>query len=38
MVARVGTVAFLGIDVVPVDVQVQTAAGLPSFTSRRRTY
>ena len=32
MVARVGTVAFLGIEVVPVDVQVQTAAGLPSFT------
>ena len=31
MVARVGTVAFQGVDVVDVDVQVQVAAGLPSF-------
>ena len=31
MVARVNTVAFQGIDVVDVDVQVQIAAGLPSF-------
>jgi magnesium chelatase family protein len=32
MVARVSTVAFQGIDVLPVDVQVQVAAGLPAFT------
>ena len=32
MVARVNTVAFQGIDVVDVDVQVQIAAGLPAFT------
>ena len=32
MVARVSTVAFQGIDVLPVDVQVQIAAGLPAFT------
>lgn len=32
MVARCHTVAFQGIDVVPVDVQVQLAAGLPAFT------
>ena len=32
MVARVATVAFLGIEVVEVDVQVQVAAGLPAFT------
>lgn len=32
MVARVGTVAFLGIEVVEVDVQAQLAAGLPAFT------
>ena len=31
MVARVGTVAFQGVDVVDVDVQVQVAAGMPSF-------
>ncbi len=31
MVARVATVAFQGIDVVDVDVQVQTATGLPAF-------
>ncbi len=31
MVARVNTVAFQGIDVVDVDVQVQIAAGLPAF-------
>jgi magnesium chelatase family protein len=30
-VARVATVAFLGIDVIDVDVQVQTSAGLPNF-------
>ncbi len=31
MVARVATVAFQGIDVVDVDVQVQVSAGLPTF-------
>ncbi len=31
MVARVRTVAFQGIDVLPVDVQVQIANGLPGF-------
>ena len=32
MVARVGTVAFEGIDVVEVEVQAQMSAGLPAFT------
>lgn len=32
MVARVNTVAFQGIDVVDVDVQVQIAPGLPAFS------
>ena len=32
MVARVNTVAFQGIDVQPVDVQVQISNGLPAFT------
>ena len=32
MVARVSTVAFHGIDVLDVDVQVQTTSGLPAFT------
>ncbi|MEO5335485.1 MAG: YifB family Mg chelatase-like AAA ATPase [Magnetospirillum sp. WYHS-4] len=32
MVARIDTVAFQGIEVVPVDVQVQIAAGMPAFT------
>ncbi len=32
MVARVSTVAFQGIDVVDVDVQVHIGGGLPSFT------
>lgn len=32
MVARVASVAFLGIEVVEVDVQVQMSAGLPAFT------
>lgn len=32
MVARVGTVAFQGIDVLDVDVQVEMAAGMPTFT------
>ena len=31
MVARVNTVAFHGIDVLAIDVQVQVASGLPSF-------
>lgn len=31
MVARVQTVAFLGIEAVPVDVQVQIAPGMPKF-------
>jgi len=32
MVAHVSTVAFLGIEAVPVDVQVQMAPGVPTFT------
>jgi magnesium chelatase family protein len=32
MIARVNTVAFQGIDVLDVDVQVQIASGLPAFT------
>ncbi len=32
MVAHVNTVAFQGVDVVEVDVQVQIGAGLPAFT------
>ncbi len=32
MVARISTVAFQGIDVLDIDVQVQVAAGLPAFT------
>ncbi len=32
MVARVNTVAFQGIDVIDVDVQVHLASGLPAFT------
>lgn len=32
MVARVSTVAFLGVEVVEVDVQVQISPGLPSFS------
>ncbi len=32
MTARVATVAFQGIDVLPIDVQVQMGAGLPAFT------
>ncbi|MCB9982954.1 MAG: YifB family Mg chelatase-like AAA ATPase [Rhodospirillales bacterium] len=32
MVARINTVAFQGIDVQPVDVQVQISNGLPNFT------
>ena len=32
MVAHIGTVAFVGIEARPVDVQVQVASGLPSFT------
>ena len=32
MVAHVNTVAFQGVDVVEVDVQVQMGAGLPAFT------
>ncbi|MCB1532262.1 MAG: YifB family Mg chelatase-like AAA ATPase [Alphaproteobacteria bacterium] len=32
MVARVNTVAFQGVDVQPVDVQVQISNGLPAFT------
>ncbi|MDB5362391.1 MAG: family ATPase [Rhodospirillales bacterium] len=31
MVARIHTVAFQGIDVLPIEVQVQIVAGLPSF-------
>ena len=32
MVARVNTVAFQGIEVIDVDVQVHLASGLPAFT------
>ncbi len=32
MIARVSTVAFAGIDVLPIDVQVQMGSGLPAFT------
>jgi magnesium chelatase family protein len=32
MVARIRTVAFQGVDVLPVDVQVQVSSGLPAFT------
>ena len=32
MVARVNTVAFSGIDVLDVDVQVQIMPGLPAFS------
>jgi magnesium chelatase family protein len=32
MVSHVSTVTFEGIEVVPIDVQVQTVAGLPTFT------
>ena len=32
MVSRVTTVAFQGIEVIDIDVQVQMASGLPSFT------
>lgn len=32
MVARAGTVAFQGIDVLEVDVQVEMASGIPAFT------
>jgi len=32
MIARINTVAFQGIDVLPIDVQAQVAAGLPAFT------
>lgn len=32
MAAHVSTVAFSGIDVLPIDVQVQMSAGLPAFT------
>ncbi|MEM6492575.1 MAG: magnesium chelatase domain-containing protein, partial [Pseudomonadota bacterium] len=31
MTARVATVAFHGVDVAPVEVQVQIASGLPAF-------
>jgi len=32
MVARINTVAFHGVDVQPIDVQVQISAGMPAFT------
>ena len=32
MVARINTVAFKGVDIQPVDVQVQISNGLPAFT------
>ena len=31
MVSRVRTVAFHGIEVMPIDVQVQAASGMPTF-------
>lgn len=33
MVAHVTTVAFIGIEARPVDVQVQIASGLPAFAT-----
>jgi len=32
MIARINTVAFQGIEVLPIDVQAQVASGLPAFT------
>jgi magnesium chelatase family protein len=32
MIARIATVAFQGIDVLPIEVQAQVASGLPAFT------
>ncbi|MCG8508302.1 MAG: ATP-binding protein, partial [Rhodospirillales bacterium] len=32
MVARIGSIAFSGIDVLDVDVQIQMASGMPAFT------
>jgi magnesium chelatase family protein len=32
MIARIDTVAFQGIDVLPIDMRAQVAAGLPAFT------
>lgn len=32
MVARIRTVAFEGVDVRPVDAQVQVSGGMPAFT------
>lgn len=32
MVARIRTVAFEGVDVRPVDAQVQVSGGIPAFT------
>jgi magnesium chelatase family protein len=32
MTSRINTVAFQGIDVLPIDVQAQVASGLPAFT------
>ena len=32
MTARIATLAFQGIEVLPVDVQVQMSSGLPAFT------
>ena len=32
MVARINTVAFLGVETLAVDVQVHMAGGLPAFT------
>lgn len=32
MTARINTVAFQGIDVLAIDVQVQMSSGLPAFT------
>jgi len=32
MVARINTVAFAGVDVEPVDTQVQISNGMPAFT------
>ena len=32
MVARINTVAFQGIEVRPIDVEVQISSGLPAFT------
>ena len=38
MVARINTVAFQGVDVIDVDVQVHLSPGLPAFTIVKSFY